>query len=156
MDNEEKITKSKYITHLENTLGKEAPSIQPDIEKSTVTGLETTLPKFDPFDIVNAARLSDVLRATPTFTTKIEPQYHTDDLLEELGHHLAEINTKIDTLINEKSNLLEVLKEIGMCLTILYNRDIETPCISFEGTQVHIKLTIEQYAKLVSLGVPVV
>lgn len=135
-----KISKSEYFEHLENTLGHEA-----------------TLPKFDPLEIVKAASLeTEALRATPTFTTKITPRYHTDDLLEELGKHLAEINTKIDSLVNEKSNLLEVLKEIGMYLTILYNRGIETPCISFEGTQVHIKLTIEQYAKLVSLGVPVV
>ena len=141
---------------MENTLGHSSSSIQPDIEKHIISNTDSTIPKFDPLDIVKAAKLDETLRVTPTFATKIVPHYHTDDLLEELGKHLTEINTKIDSLVNEKSNLLEVLKEIGMYLTILYNRGIETPCISFEGTQVHIKLTIEQYAKLVSLGVPVV
>lgn len=176
-----KISKSEYFEHLENTLGCSAPSIQPDVEKHIISNAEPTLPKFDPLEIVKAARLEadatleklvgmqvdgtistaygkDIssLRATPGFTATIPPRYHTDDLLEELGHHLSEINTKIDSLVNEKSDLLTVLKDIGMYLTILYNRDIETPCIAFEGVNIHIKLTIEQYAKLVSLGVPVV
>jgi hypothetical protein len=174
-----KISKGEYFEHLENTLGHPASSIQPDVEKSVVISTEPTLPKFDPLEIVKAAKLDaeetignligmrvdgtistaygkDISSLRPTFTTKIAPQYNTDDLLEELGHHLKDINTKIDTLINEKSDLLTVLKDIGMYLTILYNRDIETPCIAFEGVNIHIKLTIEQYAKLVSLGVPVV
>ena len=161
-----KISEDEYFEHLENTLGRPASSIQPDIKKPVGTGItESTLPKFDPLEFLKAARetVDDVygtnistLRATPTFTTKISPQYHTDDILEELGHHLVDINTKLDKLVNEKSDLLTVLKDIGMYLTILYNRDIETPCIAFEGVNVHIKLTIEQYAKLVALGVPVV
>jgi hypothetical protein len=163
-----KISNDKYFEHLENTLGHPASSIQPDVEKSIVGSTESTLPKFDPLEFIKAARLdSDLLeaglgtdipslRATPKFTTKIPPQYHTDDLLEELGNRLVDINTKLDKLVNEKSDLLTVLKDIGMYLTILYNRDIETPCIAFEGVNIHIKLTIEQYAKLVALGVPVV
>jgi hypothetical protein len=175
-----KISKGEYFEHLENTLGQEASSIQPDVEH-TVFSTEATAPKSDLLEIVKAARLEadaaieklvgmrvdgtistaygkDIssLRPTPGYTTKLSAHYHTDDLLGELGHHLKNINTKIDTLINEKSDLLTVLKDIGMHLTILYNRDIETPCIAFEGINVHIKLTIEQYAKLVSLGVPVV
>lgn len=158
-----KIGKYEYFEHLENTLGQEASSIRPEVEP-TMLSTESITAKS-----ITDAALEKLLGTRPTTAygrditslgTATIPVRHIeesyDDILEELGHHLKNINDKLDNLTNEKSDLLTVLKDIGMHLTILYNRGVETPCIAFEGVSVHIKLTIEQYAKLVSLGVPVV
>lgn len=63
------------------------------------------------------------------------------------------IISKIDAL-NEKPDILKVLLDLGMTLTILEKADMEIPCLTFEGVNTYIKLTIAQYNTLKACGVP--
>ena len=71
----------------------------------------------------------------------------------EMESKLNTIISKIDTL-NEKPDVLKVLLDLGMSLTVLENAGIETPCLTFEGVNTYIKLTIAQYTTLKTCGVP--
>jgi len=71
----------------------------------------------------------------------------------EMASKLDTIISKIDAL-NEKPDVLKVLLDLGMSLTVLENAGIETPCLTFEGVNTYIKLTIAQYHTLKACGVP--
>lgn len=75
------------------------------------------------------------------------------DVNIEMESKLNTIISKIDTL-NEKPDVLKVLLDLGMSLTVLEKAGMETACLTFEGVNTYIKLTIEQYVALKACGVP--
>lgn len=89
-------------------------------------------------------------------TPAVRPYTSINELIDmsiERKSKLDIIISKIDAL-NEKPDVLKVLLDLGMSLTVLEKAGVETPCLTFEGVNTYIKLTIEQYTTLKACGIP--
>lgn len=118
--------------------------------------------------ITNAcAHLAEDIKPLDSITTAlnshvgyISPGSFKDIPITELREVNIEMASKLDAIIskidalNEKPDALKVLLDLGMSLTVLENAGIETPCLTFEGVNTYIKLTIAQYHTLKACGIP--
>lgn len=103
-------------------------------------------------DIITTA-LGGCVEYIPPGSFKGMPVTELREVNIEMASKLNTIISKIDAL-NEKPDVLKILLDLGMSLTVLEKAGVETPCLTFEGVNTYIKLTIEQYTTLKACGIP--
>ena len=99
--------------------------------------------------LTNVPSLADLGFTAPNLSERAENELRNIERESKLDI----IISKIDAL-NEKPDILKVLLDLGMSLTILEKADMEIPCLTFEGVNTYIKLTKAQYNTLKACGVP--
>lgn len=131
--------------------GSEDPLKGIDILTNTRAHLAENIKSLD-LDIITTA-LGGCTEYIPPGSLKGMPVTELREVNIEMASKLNTIISKIDAL-NEKPDVLKILLDLGMSLTVLEKAGVETPCLTFEGVNTYIKLTIEQYTTLKACGIP--